>query len=105
MRSTTLTLGLVLSVAFVAGCTGRPPDDATGEEVYQQLCANCHGSDLQGGVAGPPLGPGSNSSDASDEYLETTILDGRGRMPSFSTSLDSAQLQRLIAFLRSEHSG
>jgi mono/diheme cytochrome c family protein len=90
---------LILAVIFTAGCTGRPPTDATGEEIYLQLCSNCHGDDLEGRI-GPALGSGSTAADHPDTFFEASILDGRGRMPSFRTSLDDDQLVRLIAFLR-----
>jgi mono/diheme cytochrome c family protein len=90
---------LILVFLFAAGCTGRPPTDATGEEIYLQLCSNCHGDDLEGRI-GPALGSGSTAADHPDTFFEATILDGRGRMPSFRTSLDDDQLVRLIAFLR-----
>lgn len=90
-------LGLLL-LASVA-CVGRPPAEASGEEIYLQLCSNCHGSDLEGGI-GPALGPGSVSAAASDEFLMVSIHDGFGRMPSFSSSLDADQLDRLVAYLR-----
>ncbi len=92
---------LVLTLLAMAGCTGRPPEGATGEEIYLQLCSNCHGDDLGGGI-GPPLGPGSNSVEQPDEFLEVTILNGRGRMPSFQSSLNNDQLARLIDFIRAE---
>ena len=91
---------IVLIVAgLLSACTGRPADDATGEEIYLQLCANCHAEDLSGGI-GPALGPGSNSADQPDEFLEIAILNGRGSMPSFSSSLDTGQLNRLLGYLR-----
>ena len=78
---------------------GQPDDGASGEEVYQQLCANCHGDDLSGGL-GPALGPGSNSAAQPDEFLELAILRGRGSMPSFSSTLDQGQVDRLVGYLR-----
>ncbi len=90
----------VLGMLVLASCSvSRPAEDATGEEIYQQLCANCHASDLSGGV-GPPLGPGSLSASESDEFLEFAIMNGRGRMPSFESSLNEAQLDRLIDYIR-----
>lgn len=87
-------------VLLVAACSvGQPDEDATGEEIYQQLCANCHAEDLSGGL-GPALGPGSNSDRQPDEFLEFAIMRGRGSMPSFSSSLNSEQLDRLVRFLR-----
>jgi cytochrome c551 len=97
----TRKLALLLIVLLAVACVGRPAEDATGEQIYLQLCANCHGADLGGGV-GPALGPGSNAADQSDEFLWTTIHDGRGRMPSFSSSLDDVQMVRLIEYLRVE---
>lgn len=79
---------------------GGPAEDASGEEIYDQLCARCHGGDLSGGV-GPAIDAGSNAADEDDEYFEFTITNGRGRMPSFS-SLDDQQLDRLVGYIR-EH--
>lgn len=92
-------LAIVFVALMVAGCNlGGPEEDATGEEIYVQLCARCHGADLSGGV-GPALGPETNAALEDDEYLEFTILNGRGRMPSFD-SLDPAQIDRLVAYIR-----
>lgn len=87
-----------LTVALTACSLGGPGEDATGEEIYAQLCARCHGVEMEGGV-GPALGPGTNAAMEDDEYLEFTILNGRGRMPSFQ-SLQGAQVDRLVEYLR-----
>jgi mono/diheme cytochrome c family protein len=80
---------------------GRPPEDATGEEIYLQLCANCHGDSLEGGI-GPSLAAGSDAANPPDEFLRVSITDGRGRMPSFQSSLSDDQVGRLISFIREE---
>jgi len=86
--------------SLVTACSlGDPPEDATGEEIYAELCARCHGADLEGGI-GPALGPGSSSAEEPDEFLQFTIMNGRGRMPSFSSSLDASQLDRLVGYIR-----
>lgn len=91
---------VIAAVALLSACgVGRPPEDAAGAEIYSMLCTNCHGADLEGGI-GPPLGPGSNSADQPDSFLETTIEHGRGRMPSFSSVLSDDQLGRLIDYIR-----
>ncbi len=64
-----------------------------------QLCSSCHGADLSGGL-GPSLGPGSNTASQSDDFLELTTTRGRGRMPSFGSSLSDEQLGRLVGFIR-----
>lgn len=90
---------LGLMAVSIAGCVGRPADDATGEEIYLQLCSNCHGDQLQGAV-GPALGPGSNAAEQPDDFLTVTITQGRGRMPSFESSLTEDQVERLVGYLR-----
>ena len=86
----------------VSACSvGRVADDAAGDEIYGQLCATCHGADLTGRI-GPALGPGSNAASRPREFLEFTIMHGRGRMPSFSSSLNDDQLERLVSYLREE---
>jgi mono/diheme cytochrome c family protein len=77
------------------------PPDASGDLVYKQVCARCHGADLEGGL-GPALGEGSNSEEQDDEFLRLTITDGRGRMPSFSSTLTEEQIERVIDFIRKE---
>lgn len=94
---------LLILILAAAACVGRPGKDATGEEIFSQLCSNCHGDDLGGGI-GPPVGASSNAAGQPDEFLRMAIVDGRGSMPSFSSSLDDAQLDRLIEYLREEQS-
>lgn len=90
---------IALWALALAGCTGRPAPDATGVEIYQQLCVRCHGEDL-GGAIGPALGRGSDIALESDDFIRQTIRDGRGRMPSFALTLTDEQIDRVISYLR-----
>ena len=90
---------LVFPLVFLVACAGRPPVDASGDEVYQQVCATCHGADLEGGV-GPALSAGSNAAEQDDEFLRLTITEGRGRMPSFRSTLSTEQIDRAIDYIR-----
>lgn len=96
-------LAVVLAVVAIA-CGGRPAPDASGVEIYDQLCARCHGSDLEGGV-GPALGMDSRIVGESDEYLRVTIWGGRGSMPSFRRTLSEEQIKRVIDYLREVQDG
>jgi mono/diheme cytochrome c family protein len=99
----TMALATLVGVLATA-CLGRPAEDATGEEIYLQVCSNCHGEALEGAL-GPALGPGSNAAAQPDDFLRLTITEGRGRMPSFSSSLTSTQIDRLIGYIREEQRG
>lgn len=92
-------VGVALLALITACSVARPADDATGEEIYALLCANCHGSQLEGGLA-PSLGPGSNSAGRPDAFLDLSITHGRGRMPSFESSLSAVQVGRVVHYIR-----
>lgn len=94
---------LALFVGVVAACSSPPPENATGPELYSELCSSCHGVGLEGDV-GPPLGVGSPSAALPDSYLVTSIRRGIGTMPSFD-HLSEDQVSRLIAFLRDVQAG
>ena len=85
----------------IPSCTALPAPDASGEEIYLRLCAHCHGADLSGGL-GPALGAGSNAAAQDDAFLLLTVTRGRGRMPSFGGTLNDAQVERLIDYIRSQ---
>jgi mono/diheme cytochrome c family protein len=98
-KSVPFKIATLLLAALLAACADPPPPSATGEEVYQLVCANCHGGDLSSGVA-PDIGAGSNSADQDDNFLELTITRGLGRMPSFEATLSEDQIARVIEYLR-----
>lgn len=96
---------LLALLMLLAACNGSPPPDtATGEEIVKSICAQCHNADLSGRV-GPALGPGSNAASQSDEFLRVTITNGRGSMPSFSSTLTPAQIDSVIAYIRKVQAG
>jgi aldose sugar dehydrogenase len=76
------------------------PRDA--EKLYAQLCASCHGANLEGGS-------GSNLRDAAwkhgagdDAVMERIIAAGlpANGMPAFGETVDAARRRALIVFLR-----
>ena len=92
---------MIVTAFLLMSCSDRPPEDASGAEVFEQICANCHASDLSGGI-GPALGAGSNAASQDDAFLEFTITRGRGRMPSFQHTLSQEQIERVIDFIREQ---
>jgi mono/diheme cytochrome c family protein len=97
-RRIVLLVLVVLSVSLLAGCGAGLDEDATGEEVFNSRCASCHRKDLSGGI-GPALGAGSEAVDRPLEYYEITITSGKGRMPSFGTSLSDEQISQVIEYV------
>lgn len=99
-----IVLLAVLAAMLTACGVGRPPADASGEQIYRLLCANCHGVDLEGRI-GPALGPDTLAASQPDEFIVITVRHGRGRMPSFSSSLSDDQIARLVAYIREVQAG
>ncbi len=105
-------LGCV-TFGLLAGCGDSDPDDSgsgspsSGEELYQQRCSNCHGSDLRGTPAGPSqlsiiYEPGHHP----DEAYRSAVENGAkahhwefGDMPPIN-GLSSAEVDEIIAYIR-----
>lgn len=63
-------------------------DTGAGEELYQQNCTSCHGSDLSGG-AGPSLENVGDDYDASE--IVDIIQNGKGSMPAQNVEQGDAE--------------
>ena len=98
MRLRVLVTCLML---LLAGCTGSADPNATGDELYSQFCARCHGADLSGGI-GPAMGAGSELVELPDSYIIDVTANGRGAMPAFRRTFSDVQIQRLVDFIRAE---
>jgi len=68
-----------------------------GYALYMQNCAHCHGADAHGDE-----GPDLHDVTKSDARIVSLIKDGKkGEMPKFGTKLNDAEVQALVAFIRS----
>ncbi|GIX46937.1 MAG: hypothetical protein KatS3mg131_1148 [Candidatus Tectimicrobiota bacterium] len=97
-------LFLVLLVQGLALAAGDPQ---AGKALYQRLCVSCHGADGRGGRLAAALpSPPPNLADAAylaartDAQLLAALREGRGAMPAFGDRLSEAQLQDLVAYVR-----
>lgn len=69
----------------------------SGAQIYSQNCAVCHGADRAGQPGSiPPLT--GIADHLTRDQIQTTIHDGRGRMPSFQ-QLSDVELNALITYL------
>jgi quinoprotein glucose dehydrogenase len=80
------------------GITTPPPAGSEGELLYQDRCSGCHGLNHAGTPPDVPslVGIGAR---LSDQEIEDTVHQGKGRMPPF-TNIDHDQLDALIHYLR-----
>lgn len=93
---------VAVCVAAAAAACSDPTEGRTGADLYDVACAGCHGPQLQGGV-GPAMGAGSNSDLVlDDDQIAGAIAVGPGAMPGFGGRLSEAQIDSLVAFIRSE---
>jgi mono/diheme cytochrome c family protein len=68
-----------------------------GYTLFMQNCAHCHGTDARGDE-----GPDLHGVTKSDARIASLIKDGKkGEMPKFGTKLTDAEVQALVAFVRS----
>lgn len=90
----------------LAGCTQPtgPELPISGEQLYNQYCARCHGVD---GVPTAEAPTASSFADPavverlSDETMKGVIRMGRGQMPGFGDRFTEATLQVFMAYVRS----
>jgi alcohol dehydrogenase (cytochrome c) len=92
---------LAMLVAAAAGlCLGQEAD--VGKGMFRIYCAPCHGFSARGG-RGPDLSRGVFRSGDTDDDLFRTIAKGVSGtdMAAWESTLDDANIRRIIAFLRS----
>lgn len=98
---------LVLSLAACSGGEAPQPDGAdagtadpelvAGRSQWISSCARCHGASGNGG-AGPAL-HSARSDRPSVAAMTEVIVEGRGAMPAFGSSLDADQLEALVRYI------
>jgi mono/diheme cytochrome c family protein len=77
-----------------------------GEQIFNTVCARCHGADGKGGIANGGANAPRNFCDAAfqasrtDDDLKQTIRMGKGAMPAFGNLFSDTDLQGLVHKLR-----
>jgi len=98
---------MLVAVAFAAATLGfaaasrLSSETVAAAESYKNSCAGCHAFDGTGTPIGkvPDLRSPQVQSQP-DSALFQVIREGKGNMPSFGRSLDSAQIEGLVQFIR-----
>ncbi len=95
---------LQFTAIYLILTTTSPAQDFSGmraEEIYQNLCATCHGAEFEGGLAGS-LADGEWIHGNSDEQIQHSITDGipdKG-MEAFGDVLTVSQVRGLVVLIR-----
>ena len=119
------TILVILLLCVVIGCgnnaekpvptpTISPFEPAvleSGEQVYLNNCASCHGVDLKGGIVNNMIVP-SHLDDGhtwhhTDEWLLDVIANGGvvpGQMPGFKESLSEDEREAVLQYIQSHWS-
>lgn len=71
-------------------------DQAAAEAIYKQSCVACHGNQLEGKM-GPNLQKVGTK--LTDEQLYKLVLNGKGAMPAFKSSLKEEEVANLALWL------
>jgi quinoprotein glucose dehydrogenase len=85
-------------IPWLGGLVVPPPPGSLGEQLYQNNCSVCHGINRAGSSPSFPSLV-SIGDQLSDQQIEDTIHQGKGRMPSFN-NFDDAQMKALINYLK-----
>jgi cytochrome c oxidase cbb3-type subunit 3 len=108
-----LLVGLMLGLTawLGSGCAKNKESDpaAVGRELFASSCARCHGSEGTGGLPVSAGGPSPRNfherafqSERTDQQIKLTIVNGKGTaMPAFGPAFSDAQLDALVAHVRS----
>lgn len=98
--------GLVFLTAgsFAYSQTAAPADAAT---TFKSKCAACHGQDGSGSALGKRLhAPDLRSKDVQSQTTDAlvqVVTKGKENMPAFGNRLDSDQINKLVAYIRTFH--
>ena len=97
---------VVVLLGVIVACAPQGSGDgvdeelmATGETVFEQNCARCHGTDGEG-TSGVPALAGNASVTGDPEGVIQTVLEGPGTMPAFRNELSDEEIATVISYIR-----
>jgi len=101
----TIALMALLVVAIPHSAAAQAGKGGDGQKLYDQNCAKCHGADGSGNTTvGKAVGAkdlrSPEAKKLTDTQISAQISQGKGNMPPFSGTLDSAKINSLIPIIR-----
>lgn len=100
----------ILSTSFLAGRVASAQEGdaashaAAGEHLFKQNCSACHSTEPDKKIVGPSLHGELKGHPAkkTPAQVKTIIENGNGTMPAFKTLLIPADIENLIAYLKTQ---
>jgi len=87
--------------------TDAPQAKRDAAALFKDKCATCHGKDGRAKTFKAKFNGARNLTDSvwqgevTDERIFNSITNGRGKMPAFGKKLTDAEIESLVAFVRS----
>jgi cytochrome c6 len=101
---TTVFAFIALLVVLQAATAVAASQDQSGRSLFNSTCASCHGQNGTPTAVGKSLNAPDLGSKAvqtrTDAELQQIIANGKGNMPPFNGRLSDAQINSLVAYMR-----
>lgn len=94
----------LIAASLVVPLSGQTPPRKNVAQIYTEICANCHGAQLEGGQAPSMLDDQWTTGRGRDEDLARIIREGaleRG-MPAFHSLMTEADVRAMVIFIREQ---
>jgi mono/diheme cytochrome c family protein len=91
----------LMAIALLALCSQAGAQQLDGKAVFAKNCAACHMAAGTGIPGAFPALKGNKFVQGDPKAVISTVLKGRGGMPTFAASLDDASLAQVISYVRS----
>jgi mono/diheme cytochrome c family protein len=77
---------------------------AAGEHVFKTNCSACHSTEADKKIVGPSLHAEmkGRAPKKTEAQVKTIIMNGNGTMPAFKTLLMAADIENLVAYLKTQ---
>ena len=105
-------IALTMMAGFAASATMEPQNNSpstspgTPAAIYGRRCASCHGKDGRADTFKGKLRSARNLTDpqwqaeVSDERIFNSIMNGKGKMPSYGKKVSEAEINSLVSYVR-----
>jgi cbb3-type cytochrome c oxidase subunit III len=96
---------MIAALLAVPALTHAQKNQRRGQEIFQELCAGCHGPD---GRAQTDIGKALEAADLtseaiqqkSDSELSKSVKGGKGKMPAFENKLADDEMKAVLSYVK-----